>query len=247
MPYMPTYDTWLFVSVVLPHRRTSSEPRHRLHCNRSLRSTGVSLGRYLPYGVISTGKTVKSATTYLALPYYSRGALLRQGGCSCVYAGICISDGLPVALKYAKKWFGDRLFLSGEEFSVPREIGLTGLVNQQEGHPNVIRLLEWFDAPNHYIMVLERPDPCLDLDKWILMSVNHALAEDQARAVMEQLLQALIHCQKHGVFHRDLKPGNILINTATLRVILIDFGCGDLWKDTPFYMFSGTEVFMAAL
>ncbi|KAJ8386995.1 hypothetical protein AAFF_G00161720 [Aldrovandia affinis] len=177
--------------------------------------------------------------------YYKKEALLGQGGFGCVYAGIRISDGLPVALKYVTRSCGNALLIPGEKFCVPSEVGLTALVNQQGGHPNVIRMHEWFQASDHYVMVLERPDPCLDLSGWTLLSQNRALDEAQAQPVIEQLLQALIHCQKHGVFHRDVKPGNILINTDTLRVILIDFGCGDVWKDTQFYDFAGTQMFMA--
>ncbi|KAJ8337233.1 hypothetical protein SKAU_G00384530 [Synaphobranchus kaupii] len=134
------------------------------------------------------------------------------------------------------------LLIPGQEVGTPREVGLMGLVNQNMGHPNILRLYEWFDAPDHYVMVLERPDPCMDLVDFC-KSQFKTMDEHQARAVIDQLLHALLHCQHAGVFHRDVKPTNILINTETLRVILIDFGCGDLWRDTPFSTFAGTTEF----
>ena len=126
----------------------------------------------------------------------------------------------------------------GQDVRSPTEVGLMRLVNQHTVHPNILRLYEWFDAQDHYVMVLERPEPCVDLCDFC-KSQNRLLDEQQAKAVMEQLIQALLHCQQSGVFHRDVKPANVLINTETLRVILIDFGCGELWRDTLYTTFSG--------
>ncbi|KAJ8356197.1 hypothetical protein SKAU_G00189910 [Synaphobranchus kaupii] len=171
---------------------------------------------------------------WLLLPHTSRPIT----GCGSVYAGIRISDGLPVALKYATKIKEAELLIPGQEVGTPREVGLMDM-----GHPNILRLYEWFDAPDHCVMVLERPDPCMDLVDFC-KSQFKTMDEHQARAVIDQLLHALLHCQHAGVFHRDVKPTNILINTETLRVILIDFGCGDLWRDTPFSTFAGTTEFI---
>ncbi|XP_035235199.1 serine/threonine-protein kinase PkaA-like [Anguilla anguilla] len=172
--------------------------------------------------------------------HYITGPLIGRGSYGSVYAGMRISDGLPVALKYVGKLEGDELLLPGQDSPIPREVALMGLVNQDTGHRNVLHLHEWFDASDHYVMVLERPYPCTDLLEFC-DAQNNWVDEEQARGVMDQLLQALLHCQNSGVFHRDVKAENILINTESLRIILIDFGCGDLWQDTPFSEFSGTR------
>ncbi|KAJ8379510.1 hypothetical protein SKAU_G00002880 [Synaphobranchus kaupii] len=176
---------------------------------------------------------------------YVRGKLIGRGGCGSVYAGIRICDGLPVALKYVSKSAGNELLLPGHYWPTHREVGLMGLVNQHMGHPNILRLYEWFDKPDHIVMVLERPAPCMDLVDFCAAQNNNVMDEQLAQAVIEQLLHALLHCQYSGVFHQDVKPANILINTETLRVILIDFGCGDLWQDTPYHTFAGTWEFTA--
>jgi hypothetical protein len=45
----------------------------------------------------------------------------------------------------------------------------------------------------------------------------------QAAALIAQLANALGHCHRHGVFHRDVKPANILLDERG-RPLLIDFG-----------------------
>ncbi|XP_048855493.1 serine/threonine-protein kinase pim-1-like [Brienomyrus brachyistius] len=116
------------------------------------------------------------------------------------------------------------------------------LVSHESSCANVLKLLDWFSGPEDYIMILERPDPCQDLYEFC-DSKGGYLSEDVARHVLVQVLQALRHCQDSGVFHRDLKAENLLIRTDTLEVKLIDFGCGDKWKDTPYVEYSGTEDF----
>jgi cell cycle related kinase len=45
-----------------------------------------------------------------------------------------------------------------------------------------------------------------------------------AKALFSQLLQGVRHCHAHGVAHRDLKPGNLLLCGRTGRLKLADFG-----------------------
>lgn len=64
---------------------------------------------------------------------------------------------------------------------------------------------------------------------------------------MRQVVQAARHCCDCGVLHRDIKGENILINTDTLQVKLIDFGCGDLLKNTPYKIYTGIIIYTGNL
>ncbi|XP_073692729.1 serine/threonine-protein kinase pim-1-like [Garra rufa] len=129
----------------------------------------------------------------------------------------------------------------GHPKRLPMEIGLTFMANQGPSVPQIIKLLDWQDDPDHYVMVLERPMPSMSL--FSFMKLRQRLTEGMARHFMWQVIQAAKICCERGVFHRDIKMENLLVNPDTLEVKLIDFGCGTLMKDSAYVSFSGTEVF----
>ncbi|KAF4075779.1 hypothetical protein AMELA_G00222710 [Ameiurus melas] len=107
---------------------------------------------------------------------------------------------------------------------------------------NVLELLDWIELSKVFILVLERPSPCMDLLDF-MNCMDSGISEPLARDIMRQVVRAAQHCCERGVFHRDIKPENLLINTLTLQVKLIDFGCGDLMYDFTYTKFEGTLVF----
>ncbi|XP_026128406.1 serine/threonine-protein kinase pim-3-like isoform X1 [Carassius auratus] len=168
---------------------------------------------------------------------YVKGPLLGRGGFGSVYAGTRRSDGLPVAIKYVSKRGTQRLRVEGQG-RLPLEVALMTLVNSAPACPNVLQLLEWFDRPRRYTMILERPLPCQDLESFC--EENGRLEESLAKKVLLQLITALKHCESRGVLHRDVKPENLLISTDSHDIKLLDFGCGDLLKDSAYKHFAGT-------
>lgn len=71
------------------------------------------------------------------------------------------------------------------------------------------------------------------------MKLRQRLDEKMARHVMLQVIHAANICCERGVFHRDIKLENLLVNPDTLEVKLIDFGCGTLMKDSAYIAFNG--------
>ncbi|XP_047016364.1 uncharacterized protein LOC108276327 isoform X2 [Ictalurus punctatus] len=153
---------------------------------------------------------------------YTVGKLLGEGDCTTVYAGVRKADGLQVAMKYVFKVDEDLLY--GEK---PREVALMEMVSKPPRCENVVELLEWIDMSTFFILVLERPVHCMDLQKFCEGKKDGRLSERLSRAIMLQVFRAAHHCFKRGVLHGDIHNQNILINPDTLEVKLIDFGCGE--------------------
>ncbi|XP_016426252.1 serine/threonine-protein kinase pim-2-like [Sinocyclocheilus rhinocerous] len=60
---------------------------------------------------------------------------------------------------------------------------------------------------------------------------------------MWQAAHAANMCCLRGVLHRDVKLDNLLINRETSEVKLIDFGCGDILRRSPYKSYHGTAVY----
>lgn len=109
------------------------------------------------------------------------------------------------------------------------------LVSTRPVCPNIVRLVEWFEQPTDYVMILEHRDPCEDL-KMFCKRVG-SMDENTAKGIMLHVINALKHCESRRVLHRDVKPDNI--RTDTHEVKLLDFGCGDFLKNTAYKSFAG--------
>ncbi|XP_074645428.1 serine/threonine-protein kinase pim-3-like [Tubulanus polymorphus] len=168
---------------------------------------------------------------------YKHGRTLGSGGFGTVIAGRRRTDGLPVAIKYIKKnRVNEWVQMNGQ--SVPLEVCLMKEVNHV---PGVITMLDYFDRPDCFIIVMERPESCKDLFDYI--TENRVLDEDSAKDFFRQVVHAIIDIHSAGVIHRDIKDENILVDLKTNELKIIDFGSGDFLKDTVYVDFDGTRVY----
>ena len=167
---------------------------------------------------------------------YTQGCLLGSGGFGSVYAGVRTNDDLPVAIKYIVK---DKVtnWVRVDRMIVPIEVCLMKKVSHI---PGCIKILDYYDGLDSFIVVMERPDPCKDMFDYI--KDNGTLSEELAQKLFREIVRTVIQVEEAGVIHRDIKEENILINLKNDELKLIDFGCGTYLKDTVYTDFSGTRV-----
>jgi eukaryotic-like serine/threonine-protein kinase len=87
-------------------------------------------------------------------------------------------------------------------------------------HPNIVPVFDWGESDRTYFIVMEH------IDGEPLSSIirNQApLPAMRAAAIGGDIAKALSYAHRHGVVHRDVKPGNVLI-TRDGQVKVADFG-----------------------
>ncbi|XP_058101662.1 phosphoenolpyruvate carboxylase kinase 1 [Magnolia sinica] len=109
------------------------------------------------------------------------------------------------------------------------------------GNPNVVQIYAVYEDESSLHMVLEL---CPLPDLYDRIS-ERTFSEPEAASVMSPLMEAIAHCHRRGVAHRDIKPDNILFDGRN-RLKLADFGSADCFVDsgrsmrgivgTPYYV-----------
>lgn len=101
-------------------------------------------------------------------------------------------------------------------------------------HPNIISVLDYgFEggkASWFTMELLEAPQTILSYGREQPLSVKIEL--------ISQVLQALIYLHRHGVLHRDLKPGNLLVCDGQIKVV--DFGLAAHYEREDYHIPAGT-------
>ena len=87
-------------------------------------------------------------------------------------------------------------------------------------HPNIIKVVEIFEANNTIYYVMEFIAGG-SLDDYI--AKNNGIKEDEAIKIVKQIGSALSFMHKNKMLHLDLKPSNIMMKESG-DIVLIDFG-----------------------
>lgn len=124
--------------------------------------------------------------------------------------------GQKVAIKKIPHLFED--LVDGKR--ILREIKLLGFLR----HPNLLSILDMFRPrdPDHFDEVYFVTE-FLDTDLSQIIRSKQRLTEDHVRFFTYQALRALLYIHSANVLHRDIKPGNLLVN-ADCDLKVCDFG-----------------------
>lgn len=140
---------------------------------------------------------------------------LGTGGAGVVYVALDLRLGAPVALKVLRP----ELRTDG---TFVRELRREAQVISQMQHPHVVRVLDLLDVgpPIGLVLVMEyMPNGSLK----DLVRRGRRLDDAQVARIAQEVASALAAAHAHGLTHRDVKPGNILLD-ETGHVRLADFG-----------------------
>jgi len=140
-------------------------------------------------------------------------ARLGQGGMGTVYQGVDEALQRRVAVKVLNE---EHRLDQTAQTRFTREAQLLSKLN----HPNICQIFDYVNEQDNEYLVLE----------FIEGGTLRSLLEEhrdkkQKLDIALQLSTVLVSAHAHGVIHRDLKPGNVMV-TSTGVVKVLDFGLG---------------------
>ncbi|TVU15222.1 hypothetical protein EJB05_38730 [Eragrostis curvula] len=156
---------------------------------------------------------------------YEIGEEIGRGRFGVVHRCVSRATGEPFAVKSV-----DRSSLADDLDRALAELEPKLAQLAAAGNPGVVQVRAVYedDAWTHTVMDLCAGPDLLD---WIALRRGAPVPEPEAAAIVAQLAEALAHCHRRGVAHRDVKPDNILLDLDDAdaappapRVRLADFG-----------------------
>jgi calcium-dependent protein kinase len=113
-------------------------------------------------------------------------------------------------------------------------------------HPNIVRIVEYFESKYSIYLILELLSGGELLDRLYEQKDFH-YSEKIACRHIHTILNAINHCHRHNIAHRDLKLENFLFESRSddAQLKLIDFGLSQYFQPeqimhkavgTPYYV-----------
>ncbi|KAE8709781.1 CBL-interacting serine/threonine-protein kinase 10 [Hibiscus syriacus] len=168
---------------------------------------------------------------------YEVGRFLGQGNFAKVYHARNIETSKSVAVKVIDK---EKVLKAGMIDQTKREISGMCLVK----HANILELYEMMASKTKIYFVMEYAKGGELFNKLS----KGKLREDLARKYFQQLISAVDFCHSRGVYHRDLKLENILLDENGILKVS-DFGLSALaeckHKDGLLHTACGTPAYVA--
>lgn len=140
---------------------------------------------------------------------------LGKGAFSVVRLGVNRETGEKVAIKIIDK----RNVSENFQKNLSREI----LILTKVSHPNIVCLLDLYDAGDRFLFVMELVTGGELFDRIVQKGCYY---EDDAKKLVEKIVRGVAYLHENGIAHRDLKPENLLLKSKDndYDVKIADFG-----------------------
>jgi serine/threonine protein kinase len=148
-------------------------------------------------------------------------AIAGEGGMGVVYRAKQLTLDRTVAVKVMSRELGDD---PGFRAQFERECRIAASID----HPNVVPIYSAGEAEGVLYVVMRFVQGSTLKDALV---TDGRLEPERAVEVIEQVASALDAAHSRGLVHRDIKPGNVLIDEQTGRVLLTDFGLAKALTD----------------
>lgn len=150
---------------------------------------------------------------------YKIKKLVGKGGMSRVYQGEDLNLKRPVAIKIITL-DPDRAKELMKRFEREGHI-----MAKLEKHPNIISVYRANSDDETRYLAMEFIDGVTLSERMADFKQNNTyMPFEEIVSIMRQIANALDFAHKNNVVHRDIKPGNIMIESDTGRAVLMDFG-----------------------
>jgi serine/threonine-protein kinase len=159
----------------------------------------------------------------ITLSNQKRYRLIKQvgkGGMGTVFEAKLLdseSGGGKLALKICH---ADRQSRAEREADIMRRLGTLK-------HENIVKFLDnAFLDGSHLVIIMELIEGT-SLDEWLenrYCDGSSGVTLDETRNIVMQLAEGMAAVHKENISHRDLKPGNLIFDEVTGKLVIVDFG-----------------------
>lgn len=174
-------------------------------------ASDTSVGRDEP---VPTARSADDELPFHRLGHYKIVARIGHGGMGDVYKGYEELLDRTVAIKVLPREFA-------RELDFVRRFRAEATAAARLVHPNIIQIYFIGEEAGHHFFAMQFVEGESLAD---LLARRGQLSANDMLAVVQQVLAGLAAAHRLGMVHRDIKPGNILLDRNHDRALLADFG-----------------------